>query len=104
MKKTRKCKNPDADRQINALLTNIENMARNGDTRYDAPLVNFCLDRLKERHGQSKRYIMCKLIESGLASHPDYAAEFEVLKSQYERLAGRTGGESGPGEASFETI
>ena len=60
-------------------------MARSGDERYGADFSYFCISRLNEILGQSKRFIMCKLLESGLLSSELYSPYLSQLKTEYER-------------------
>ena len=87
MKKKEKYSHSVSAKQINSLFTNVQNLGKEEGSRYDAGFLYFCIDQLKKRHGQSKRYIMCKLIECGLESHPLYASEYDSLKRMYEKEA-----------------
>lgn len=74
---------------VNTMFTNIQNLAQKGEGRYDADFLFFCIEKLNAQFGQSKRYIMCKLLESGLAAHPLYSGEVERLRSEFD-AAGRS--------------
>lgn len=68
------------------MFTSIQNMARNGDDRYNAEFAYFCICRLNEKFGQSKRFIMCKLLETGLEAHGVYSSSIEEFKREYAFL------------------
>lgn len=105
MMKKRISRNPVADRQLNSLLTNVESMVKNGDSRYNVEFINFCLDKIKERYGQNKRSAMCSLIMGGLVSNLVYDGAFDTLKQEFEKLKGGSVRlESGFGDAAGEIM
>ncbi len=70
-------------KEINTLSTNIANMAKSGDKRYDAPFIYFCLNRFSELYGQSIRYLMCKFILDGIKGNVEYAGQMEGLRKEF---------------------
>lgn len=68
------------------MFTSIQAMAKTDDERYDAGFSYFCISRLNEKLGQSKRFIMCKLLESGLAANAQYAPFLSDLRKEYEKV------------------
>ena len=75
---------PQSDaKEVNAMFTNFSNLAKKEGRRYNAGFLYFCIGKLHERHGQSMRYLMCKLIEQGIRSHPVYGKEFDAMAREY---------------------
>lgn len=72
-------------KEINSMFTSIQDMARKSDHRYDAEYLYYCISRLNEIYGQSKRFVMCKLIEAGLKNHPLYSGNYDELREEYEK-------------------
>lgn len=93
----RKKRNPEEVKAINSMITSVQSMSRSGDNRYDAAFIYYCLERLNQIHGQTMRYVMCKLMETGLAAHPVYSADLERLRKEYEACHA---GEKSAGEAA----
>lgn len=85
---SRKKRNPGEVKAINSMFTSFQSMGRNGDTRYDAAFIYYCLERLNQIHGQTMRYVMCKLMETGLMAHPVYSEDLERLRREYEERSG----------------
>ena len=69
-------------KSVNSIIANLDNLKSNSG-KYDSVFLHFCITELCERYGQSMRYVTCKLIESGLKSHPLYKEDFEELKLKY---------------------
>jgi hypothetical protein len=76
------------------MFTSVQSMGRSGDTRYDAAFIYYCLERLNQIHGQTMRYVMCKLMETGLMAHPVYSGDLERLRREYEERCGEGSEES----------
>jgi hypothetical protein len=75
------------DKAVNSLATNLKNACKTGaekwDKFYDAQFIDYCIARLNALTGQSKRFIMCKLLESALRVHDEYSGYYEQLKKEY---------------------
>ena len=70
----------------NGLVTNFKNMVKLEPERNNAGFLDFCITRLYEMHGQSKRFIMCRLMMQGLETDPLYSQEMGRLKDEFESL------------------
>lgn len=66
---------------VNAIMTNFNNMVKEGDDRLDIGFLNYCLGRLNKENGQSRRYIMCKLLMKGLEA--EYGERLEIFRRGY---------------------
>ena len=86
MKKESESASRQGDREINSMFTSIQNMARNGDNRYNAKFSYDCICWLNEKFGQSKRFIMCNLLEAGLQANGIYSSSIEEFKREYAFL------------------
>ena len=86
MKKSRLDKSSRSSREINSLVTSIQSMVKNGDDRYDVDYLYFSMRRLSLKFGQSMRFVMCKLLESGLHAHPSYSQCEPELREEFDRL------------------
>ena len=73
-------------KEINSMFTSIQAMAKTDNDRYDAGFSYFCISRLNEKLGQSKRFIMCKLLETGLAANTQYSPYLSDLRKEYEKV------------------
>ena len=102
MNKTKEKKAPQrgAERNINALFTNLQGMVTPEEAHSEADFLSFALKSIKRSSGVSMRYLMCKLLDYSLRSHSDFAPQYDRLKREYEALcginsAGRDGSSAG---------
>lgn len=72
------------EKQVNSMYTSILNMANEKENKYNANFLHYCISRLHEKFGQSRRYIMCRLLEKGLSSDEMYSSVLEDMKREYD--------------------
>lgn len=71
------------DKEANSLYTNMSQMARSKDNKYDVSFLYYCLNRISSERGQSLRYLMCKFIKDGLEADPEYSAKLSGIRRDY---------------------
>lgn len=69
---------------VNALMTNFMNMVKLDPERNNASFLDYCITRLYEKHGQTKRFIMCRLLMRGLETDPLYSNDIEELRKEFD--------------------
>lgn len=77
--------NRDNDyKRMNSLITNLSNMSVEKNDRYNVNWLYYCVRRLALDNGQSMRYVLCSLLESGLRSCEKYSGQIDGLRKEFD--------------------
>ena len=69
---------------LNSIRNNFESMILENNERIDAGFVDYCIKQLNKIYGQTRRYIFCRLLMSGLRFDELYSQHFEKFREEYD--------------------